>query len=247
MLVRALSAETLKLKRTLALWLAFIAPLLVIALQCMVVLRSEFALEAEVDPWRWFSQSTTVLWGLLMLPLFITLQTALLANLEHGEKTWKQLYAMPIPRWAIYAAKLIVNLGIIGLSTVMLWLGQMGAGWVLSIIKPSLHYSEWPIPWQFMLYRVTVMYLAVWLIIAIHTWVSLRWQSFALASSVGVGATIVSIIAVNSEWAAYFPWTQVVNIIGDHPNIPLAVGIGVIGCVAVGVVGGWDVVRRDAL
>lgn len=247
MLIRALSAETLKLKRTLALWLAFIAPVLVIVLQGMVVLRSGFTIEADVDPWGWFTQSTTALWGILMLPLFVTLQTALLANLEHGEKTWKLLYAMPVPRWAIYTAKLILNLGVIGISTLMLWLGQMGGGLLLGTIKPGLHFSDWPVPWLDMLFQAIATYLAVWLIIAIHTWISLRWHSFALASGIGIAATIISFVAVNSEWAPYFPWTQVVNIIGDTPNIPLAIAIGVIGCLVVGTVGGWDVTRRDVL
>lgn len=247
MLVRALSAETLKLKRTLALWLALIAPLLIIGLQCLVMLRPEFTIEAGIDPWEGFSQGTTTLWGILMLPLFVTLQTALLANLEHGEKTWKQLYAMPIPRWTIYASKLIVNLGIIGLSTLVLWLGQIGAGVTLGFIKPSLHFAEWPIPWLFVLNLVSLMYLAVWLIIAIHTWVSLRWHSFALASSVGVAATVSSIVIIGSKWSAYYPWTQVINIIGEQPNIPLAITVGVVGCLIVGIAGGWDVVRRDVL
>jgi len=34
------------------------------------------------------------------LPLFVPLETALEAGLEHRENTWKHLFALPIHRWA---------------------------------------------------------------------------------------------------------------------------------------------------
>jgi hypothetical protein len=247
MLLRAFSAETLKLKRTLALGLALLAPLLVIGLQCLVALHSSFSLEVGENPWLAFSQGVTILWGLLMLPLFVTLQTALTANLEHGEKTWKQLYAMPVPRWTIYAAKTIINLAIIGLSTAVLGFGQIAAGLILGVIKPSLHFAEWPVDWQPILFQAGAIYLGAWLIIAIHTWISLRWHSFPLASGVGIAATITSFIAINSEWARYFPWTQAVNVVSAEPDIPLALTIGIAGGLAASLLGGWDVTRRDVL
>ena len=45
------------------------------------------------------------LWAILALPLFITLETALLAQTEHSEKHWKHLFALAVPRWVYYAAK----------------------------------------------------------------------------------------------------------------------------------------------
>jgi hypothetical protein len=44
------------------------------------------------------------LWATLMMPLFITIETALIAGLEHSENQWKNLLAFPIPRWTIYIA-----------------------------------------------------------------------------------------------------------------------------------------------
>ena len=49
--IRALSSEVLKMKRTLALWLVVIAPLSVILLQFMVVVRPSFNFRAGAVPW----------------------------------------------------------------------------------------------------------------------------------------------------------------------------------------------------
>ena len=55
-----------------------------------------------------------------MMPLLIALVTALLNGIEHSDKQWKHLFALPVPRWAVYFAKLIVAQGLILTSTLVL-------------------------------------------------------------------------------------------------------------------------------
>ena len=71
---RALSAEWLKLRRTLALWLAPLAPLVIIALQLSIVVQQlQYYRDRHMtDAWEQFAQQTVFLWTLLMLPLFVT-------------------------------------------------------------------------------------------------------------------------------------------------------------------------------
>jgi len=92
-LIRALGAETLKLKRTLALRLAFIAPLVVPGFILLAFLGQDGAY-VESPPenaWVGFAQMVNIFWSLLILPLFITLQAALLAGVEHQNEQWKHL------------------------------------------------------------------------------------------------------------------------------------------------------------
>jgi hypothetical protein len=63
-----------------------------------------------------------------MLPLFVTLETGQLSALEHHNKTWKQLYVLPVPRWAVYASKQVIALGLIGLSMIVLAAMTVGVG-----------------------------------------------------------------------------------------------------------------------
>src|SRR5262245_25934891 len=113
-LIRALSAEFLKMKRTLALLVALGLPMVVILMNLVIFLRTK-NFEEGSSAWDFFVGNNIVIWGLLMLTLYITLETALLAGLEHNQQGWKHLAALPIPRTAVYAAKQIMAMGMVAL------------------------------------------------------------------------------------------------------------------------------------
>ena len=39
------------------------------------------------------------------------IETALIAGLDHSENQWKNILALPVPRWTIYIGKLLVACG----------------------------------------------------------------------------------------------------------------------------------------
>ncbi|MEO8028105.1 MAG: ABC transporter permease, partial [Bryobacteraceae bacterium] len=110
MLIRVLRTEFLKLKRTLALWMVVVAPVVVVLLQFLVGYKGGERLSQGNDAWPAIVRNSVALWTILMMPLFVTLETSLLAGLEHTDKNWKTLLALPAPRWTIYASKLIVTI-----------------------------------------------------------------------------------------------------------------------------------------
>jgi lantibiotic transport system permease protein len=127
----ALYAESLKLKKTLALWMCLIAPSVVVGLY---VLQTIFGPQPKVLPppmiaWQEFSLSCFALWSFLMLPLFVTLESALLAGLEHNEKQWKHLLALPLPRSVHYLAKWVALESLVALAMlILLLLIPLGGG-----------------------------------------------------------------------------------------------------------------------
>ena len=125
-LYRATRAELFKLRRTLALWAAFLCPLVVIAMTTAVILsRGPGRIGGPSnDAWDGLTLSFVFfLWCLLGLPLFVALETALLAALEHRENAWKHLFALPIGRWSIYVATLLVAAALVALSSIVLAVG----------------------------------------------------------------------------------------------------------------------------
>ncbi len=248
-LYRALSAELLKTKRTLTVWLTLLAPLSMM----LLVLAQYFQLgEQRVhqnDLWRMLIQTSLVLWSLLMLPLFITLETGLLSALEHHNKTWKLLYALPVPRWTVYASKQVIALGLIGLSMTVLAAMIVVVGLLFRVIKPDWSFDA-PIPWATLLQSVTLAYLASWLIVSLHLWVSTRWPSFAAAMGVGIVTTVAGITFINSDWAQVYPWmlpAWVARGSLQSEAFAVSLALGLVGGIAIALAGGWDVIRRDAL
>jgi hypothetical protein len=250
-LVRALSAEWLKMKRTLALWLAPVAPLVIVALQMAVILqRQEYY--RTLDPsqaWTEHGGQIVFLWCILMMPLFITLETALLGNLEHGNQQWKHLFALPITRGAIYAAKQISAMVIIALSMAAMYVYIALSGLLLRLLAPGLGF-EAPVPWLEFFRYVALAYLASWLILSIHTWVGLRWHSFVLASAVGIAAMVVAVVMFQSDWGAWYPWTlpgRMAYGLENGLDVSSMLLVGSLGGLVAAALGGWDVTRRDVL
>jgi len=259
---RALTAEMLKMKRTLALWLAAIAPAVIVVLQVIMIWdRQDYYRNQDLmrEAWFEYGAQTGVLWGLLMLPLFITLETALVGQWEHKNQQWKQLFVLPISRGALYAAKQISGMALIGLSIAMLIGLLVVSGLGLRLLIPGLGF-EAPVPWlDYLKYGMT-MFLSSWLVIAIQTWVAQRWPSFAVASGVGIALTITGAIVIQSEWANLYPYTLPVIVANGFANegmrtlngftegLPwLELLVGSFGGLAAAVIGSWDVTRRDVL
>jgi hypothetical protein len=239
------------MKGTLALWLAPLAPLVIIALQVAIVLQrlEYYRKQGYADAWLEYGGQTLFLWTMLLLPLFITLETALLGNLEHSNQGWKHLFALPIPRGAVYAAKQLSGMAITGLSMAAIYAYIVLSGLGLRWLAPGLGF-EAPVPWGEFLQYVALAYLASWLIISLHTWVSLRWHSFVVASAVGIAAMVVAVLMFQSDWSRWYPWTLPGLTIygleqGLQPWAELAAGS--LGGVVVALLGGWEVTRRDVL
>jgi hypothetical protein len=249
--LRVLSAEWLKTKRTLALWLVPIAPLVIIGMQLAIELRSR-AYPQQQDPetaWASYGQQIVFLWAIMMLPLFITLETALLSSLEHNNQQWKHLFALPVPRGAVYLAKQVSGMVLIGLSTAVLYVYLVLGGLALRVLAPGLGF-EAPVPWLMFLKYAAVTYLASWLILSIHTWVGLRWHSFVVASAVGIFAMVIAVFLFESDYSGWYPWTLpgLVTFGLRDGILPLAgLATGCLGGIAAALVGGWEVIRRDVL
>lgn len=261
-LVRAIRIELFKLRRTLALWASILVPLLVIVMTTAMNLSRATGSRFDPDqPNGWDSLMLDLvlfLWCLVGLPLFVSLETALLAGLEHRENTWKHLFALAIPRWTIYAAKLLVGAALLCLSSLVLSVGTGLEGWIILAFRPDLGLTQ-PIPWGLIFLRGFAFVPAVLLMLAVQTWVAIRWRSFTVAMGLGIGSTVIGIMLLRSLrniastphspfLASVFPWSLPYVVLARQATTSLretALLSGILGGVLIAVLGCWDVVRRD--
>jgi hypothetical protein len=251
-LMRALDAESLKLKRTLALRMALLAPLaMTIYIVVAWLLGGEDMMPASAESaWHEFIQVTSIFWTLLMLPLFVTLQTSLMGGIEHRNQGWKHLYALPLPRWTVCLAKQIVTAGLMALSHAALVGFTAAGGCLLWLLRPGLGFHA-AIPWRELVLRAAVAYLASGTILAIHTWVGLRWRSFAAAMAVGMVLTVAGMVMINSAWGSTYPWALAGGIINGmgkgEPFRLFEFLFGALGGLLLTPLACWHIARRDVL
>jgi hypothetical protein len=245
---RALRAERLKLKHTLALWMVLLLPLAVVTLVVLTGSLYSHSSSPSITPaaaWTKLDSGVFFLWCMLMVPLFVTLQTALVAGLEHANDQWKHLLALPVPPGVHYLAKLSIMVLIVLAAYLLLYILIVPAGWILMITAPHRGLAGLP-PladlWQLPLASCG----ASMLIVALQTWIALRWRSFTLAVSVGIVATVASFVVGQSRFGNYFPWTLPGQVFQHGGNLPLTLVVGLGGGVIVAALGLADFVRRES-
>jgi lantibiotic transport system permease protein len=242
----ALHAEALKLKRTLALWMCLIAPAVVVGLY---VLQTIFAAQPKnlpepVAAWQQFTVSCFALWSILMLPLFVTLESALLAGLEHNERQWKHLLALPIPRNVHYLAKWVALEMLVLLAMLLLIvLIPLGGGLLSALGYAGI--AGYP-PIQSMLKFATTIYLAASLMIALHCFIAIRWKSFTVAVSMGMSATVMGfLIGQSAKFGPFFPWTMAMQALTKTEHLELVLYLSCVGALVVTALASWQFGKRE--
>lgn len=240
-----LLTEALKLRRTLALRMT-VLPLIVVLLYFLLGMFNPEQMSRQTpDVWASLTRNTVSLWTLLMLPLFITLETSLLAGLEHTDRNWKYLLTMPVPRWTIYVSKFLIALALVWLAHAVLIGGTMVSGMVLRQFSPALGLTALPV--GAIAVPLAKISVAVLMAAAIQHWVSLQWPSFITAMGFGMCAMIVGFMAVNSlSLGPWYPWSLTLHTLSPratalmHPTTYSAIGAALVT-----IAGAWQFSRRD--
>ncbi len=243
-LLRAVHAEILKLKRTLAFRVILVLPCLVGLLEFFIVWRTK-KFPPSFNLWQTLPTNTFQVWAIFMLPLLITLETALLNGIEHSDKQWKHIFALPVPRQSIYLAKFIVAQALILISTVVLGVLIVIVGVAATYMRTELA-NAGPVPFGWIAKYTLLVWIAGWFIIAIHTWISMRWSGFPIALGAGIGGTFFALFAVSASIGKYYPWLLPLNLFLDG-RFTVAIVLGAAGGIIGALLGCVEFVRRDVM
>lgn len=246
---RAVTSELLKLRRTLVLWLALLTPLLVHGLNICIALDQKAA-SFSLQDWPSERNGSFNMWLGLVLPLLIALEAGLLANMEYENNQWKHLFALPFPRGTLFAAKWSLGLLLIAASCLIFALGFPVSYQLLNILRPGVGYN-FALPFGEILRLSGITFASLLLCFSLQTWVSLRWNNFILAMSIGVAADIINIgLLIGESTTNWFPWlfpiTIYAGIVHSAPYLSLLLTAS-FGGLLVAALGGLEFIRQDVL
>ena len=238
----SIAVEFVKLRRSLALLLALVAPALIAIFLFFNLLRFDNA-----STWERAAQTSTAIWAFFMLPMSVTALTALVAHTEHGPRAWDYLRALPRPRWQLYAAKAIAVAAVIAMMSVLLAGATVAVIETAAWIKPDVAATGSRDIGSYLLLLGRV-FVSAWLLMAVQLWIALRYASFVPALSLGIGGTFFAVVATSSRLGVLMPWQIPVNQLAADPDraaLALLIG-GAGGCVALGAML-WHLSRSEPL
>lgn len=207
-LLRLVTAEGLKLRRSTAIRMIWLLPLLFLSVEFLLFEWPYLGSKALTASHRANLESiqprmVVALWGGFFQPLFLALLPALLFRPEHRFKTWRRLHAMPTPRRGIFLAKaiwvLVLSAGALVLVGALLWVERR----TLGLVNPVL-----ALPFQGLLMARLLGWL--WLgslpVTALYLWVSDRINSLAVTVVFGLVGLLLTIALSGQELAQ--PWRR---------------------------------------
>ena len=206
MLIKLIQIELLKTKRSLALLMMFLSPLMVLLINLLQLLHNEGKYIAERG-WSVYWLSNSALWGYFMMPLYIALITALLNGTEHRSNGWRFMMTLPIKQRDLFLAKLILA-----------WVYLIGASLVLfsSTLLSIVCLEAFGISGTDMLSVEVIQNLlystiACLAVLTIQHVVSWRWKNIVAPLGLGVIATMSIVQLSHTKYWHYNPWTYILT------------------------------------
>jgi hypothetical protein len=242
MFLRALSAETLKYRRTSALFLAVGVPIAINLLFVLIyALTPRLHKLAINERWNIFIGGGMSTWTQLFLPLGLGIIAALALNLEHGDNQWKHALVLGPSRIAVYIAKCLAVTALLILGSVALGLSALLIGGAVTGFQS--------IPWADLARGPALTFVGALGIIAVQTWLATRFKAFGVSLGVALFGAILGGMAINSAtYWKFVPWSYPSGAYNlQAPSNELAIGLSAGFAVVITVLAAWDFNRRDML
>ncbi len=251
-MLTSIQVELIKLKRSKIMLVALAGPALVALLFFSLQVSG-----ASLKAWPFYFFAGFTAWATFMMPLTATIIATLVAQLEHGPKTWAHLLALPVPKWRVFAAKAAVTLALIAAMSVLTGALLAFGGWLAGQLNPANKLID-PAPfaalagammseedrmfgdmdmallvkhWRLAVAeRLAFIYLSSFLLVAVQLWAAFRFRNFLIPIALGVGGGFIAIFAQSSAYGIYFPWLMPFNTLGFMPEkVNMALSLGLVG------------------
>lgn len=202
MLIKLIYIELIKTKRSLALLMMFLSPLMVLFVNILLFIHADGKV-VESKGWGQFWMVNYAMWGYFMMPLYIALITALLNGIEHRSNGWRFMMALPVKQGELFFAKLILA-----------WLYLLGASGVLFLsvltsifLFDLLGYQGADISSVEASFKLIYATIACMAILTIQHIVSWRWSNIVVSLGLGVVSTMSIMQFSSSQYWRFNPWT----------------------------------------
>ncbi|MBS4538930.1 ABC transporter permease [Clostridium sp. D2Q-11] len=156
--------------------------------------------QEEIDLWGALFSGSTLMYGMLILPIFITIIFAIITRIEHSNNGWKQLLSLPIRREDVYISKLILGCIAVLYNLVVFLIGILISGIILG--------GKGSIPLDIIVLRPLLAFISSLPIIAIQFYISFKFKNVGVPLGVGAIFTLPTILIANStKYWIFYPWT----------------------------------------
>jgi hypothetical protein len=203
-----LAAEGLKLRRSAALRLVWLLPLLFLLIEGLAFERPFVFLKVLTPKLQTSLDMLQLklvvgLWGGFLHPLMQALLPALLFRPEHRFKTWRHLHAQPTPRRGLFLAKaaylLLLSAVLLAAIGLLLWGERTVLGWLNPVLALPFHGRQ-------VAKALGWLWLGSLPLLGLYLWISDRINSLAVPVVFGLVGLLLTVALSGQELPQ--PWRR---------------------------------------
>lgn len=214
-------AELLKVRRTNALWLtltgAGFIPL--INFIKLVGRPDAFLSKMKDNPWEIFINDNWAVAASFLLPIYVILVISLVAQIEYGNNTWKQVYTTPRSYADIFFSKFLVIGALIFVCFILFTFFIVLSGYAVYAVNHDYPFSSKHVPWSHLIVLAKKMYISILSIAAIQYWLSVRIKNFITPVGIGMALLIGGFMIRQWEYIAYYPYMHPLLVYFENPGL----------------------------
>lgn len=200
-ILRLLATERLKLRRSAALRVVWLIPLVFLIFdyrafgRFLAVSGHLSPLDLAILPYLPL-RSLAVLWAGFLHPLTLALLPPLLMRPEHRSNMWKLLHTLPVSRRSLYFAKAITLLVLHAATLLVLALGLRTEWGLIGFLRPQAAFA---FPWLLVAKVLGWMYLGSLPVLFFYLWVADRIRASAVPILLGLIGLMLTIALAGRE------------------------------------------------
>ena len=217
--------ETLKLKNSKILWIAILAPAFIVVQGGMNLIRYYDLFTGKgQNVWTQLYTQSMIFYVSILYPVLTSIIITLLARIENLNSYWKYYLSLPVDKGKIYIVKFIIGCAIMFIDVVAFILSIIAVGKLIGI--------EGILPYDIVLIKPLMAYLASLPIIAIIYVLSIRYSQMALPLGVGICLTLPAMIVANTKYWIIYPWSYPIMValggdmdVFDKGSVPFVISL----------------------
>jgi len=199
----SLVSEFYKSRKTLAFWAAILLPVIICGLISFGFYHDAEKIIASHYPpmilWAKYSGAALGVMGFLIMPFYVIFMAFSVNNIEHKNDTWKMLFAQPLNKFSIYAAKYLYAVFLIFTCLLLFATLTYSFGQLLQVLVPKFNFDQYN-PLNILINSYAKLFLASLGILSLQFILSLLWSDFLKPMGTGFVGTIMGIITANVGW-----------------------------------------------
>ncbi|NOY36286.1 MAG: ABC transporter permease subunit [Chlorobi bacterium] len=219
LLLRIFKAELIKTNRTYGFTISVLIPVSISFLQFFVFyIKHEYFANVGMNPWEIMGYNLFNILGIIVMPMYIVLISYLINSTEHQSNSWKYLFALPIPKFKIYAVKILITLLWLFVFCVFTNTLFILTGKLLSYLRPDIGFQDFNINGLIFL-SVLKLYLTGLGILSIQFFLSIYWKDFIRPVGIGLGLTIAALILSSWDYVYVIPYSHPLSVLMDFKEL----------------------------